>query len=231
MMATFSGPRLGAKQHFIRVLEEEGQLDRELEYLPDDIEIEERKARKQGITRPELAVVLSYAKIDVYDALNASGETMEDFLKTHPMRYFPEVLRRRYVDFIPVHRLSPQILATLIANDIVNRMGPAFVKRVQLDTGADVEYVPADFRRFGPILRRIEPRVMATAAAPPDGDGWMSLSLHAGASVDELHRAAADAGRVLIVEVSQNYPTTMGVAPDHMHRIHARRTLCAPAPV
>ena len=89
------------------------------------------------MTRPELAVVLSYAKIDVYNALTAQQETLEDFLKTHPMRYFPEVLRRRYLEFIPTHRLSPQILATLISNDIVNRMGPAFVKRVQLDTGAD----------------------------------------------------------------------------------------------
>ena len=67
----------------------------------------ERKARKQGITRPELAGVLSYAKIDVYNALMESDETLEDFLKTHPMRYFPEVLRRRYLDFIPQHRLSP----------------------------------------------------------------------------------------------------------------------------
>ena len=143
-------------------LERSGLLDRELEYLPDDIEMEERKARKQGITRPELAVVLSYAKIDVYNALNASGETMEDFLKAHPMRYFPEVLRRRYGDFIPVHRLSPQILATLIANDIVNRMGPAFVKRVQLDTGADVITIARAYTvarqivRAGALNRTIE---------------------------------------------------------------------------
>jgi glutamate dehydrogenase len=143
-------------------LERSGLLDRDLEYLPDEIEIEERKARKQGMTRPELAVVLSYAKIDVYNALTSHKETLADFLKTHPMRYFPEVLRRRYTEFIPQHRLSPQILATLISNDIVNRMGPAFVKRVQLDTGADVVTVARAYTvarqivRAGALNRTIE---------------------------------------------------------------------------
>jgi glutamate dehydrogenase len=143
-------------------LERSGLLNRSLEYLPDEVEIEERKARKQGMTRPELAVVLSYAKIDVYNALTSHQETLEDFLKTHPMRYFPKVLRRRYAEFIPAHRLSPQILATLIANDIVNRMGPAFVKRVQLDTGADVVTIARAYTvarqivRAGALNRTIE---------------------------------------------------------------------------
>jgi glutamate dehydrogenase len=143
-------------------LEKSGLLDRELEYLPDDNELEERKARKQGLTRPELAVVLSYAKIDVYNSLMSSGESLADFLKTHPMRYFPQVLRRRYDDFLPKHRLSPHILATLIANDIVNRMGPAFVKRMQLDTGADVVTIARAYTiarqvvRAGALNREIE---------------------------------------------------------------------------
>ena len=143
-------------------LERSGLLDRDLEYLPDEVEIEERKARKQGMTRPELAVVLSYAKIDVYNALTSHKETLADFLKTPPMRYVPEVLRRRYAEFIPTHRLSPQILATLISNDIVNRMGPAFVKRVQLDTGADVVTIARAYTvarqivRAGALNRTIE---------------------------------------------------------------------------
>jgi len=122
----------------IASLEKAGVLDRELEFLPEEPEIEDRRLRKQGFTRPELAVVLSYAKIDLYDGLIASGQTLEDFLIVDPLRYFPAVLRRRYIDFIPGHRLSRQILATLIANDLVNRMGPSFVKRIQIDTGADV---------------------------------------------------------------------------------------------
>ncbi|MDZ7643202.1 MAG: NAD-glutamate dehydrogenase [Woeseiaceae bacterium] len=104
--------------------------------MPDEAEIEERRHRKQGLTRPEIAIILSYAKIDLYNGLTASDATLEDFLTTDPQRYFPAVLRRRYKDLIPTHRLSREILATLIANNIVNRMGPVFVKRVQQDTGA-----------------------------------------------------------------------------------------------
>ena len=95
--------------------------------------------------------------------------------------------------------------------------GPA--ERFLRDAGASIDFVPADFRRFEPILQRLAPRVMATAAAPPV-DGWVSLSLHAGASVDELHRAGADPSRLLVVEVSEKFPRTFGIAPDHMHRLH-----------
>ena len=130
--------RIDETARVIASLERSGLLDRDLEFLPDEVEIEERKARRLGMTRPELSVILSYAKIDVYNGLIASGQSLADFLENHPMRYFPEVLRRRYPEFLPTHRLSREILATLIANDIVNRMGPAFVRRVQMDTGATV---------------------------------------------------------------------------------------------
>ncbi len=130
--------RIDEIARLIKNLENTGLLNRAIEYLPAEPEIDERRARKQGFTRPELAVVLSYAKIDLYNGLIGSGETLEDFLIVDPPRYFPTVLRRRYSDFIPGHRLSRQILATLIANDLVNRMGPAFVKRVQDDTGANI---------------------------------------------------------------------------------------------
>lgn len=95
--------------------------------------------------------------------------------------------------------------------------GPA--ERFLRDAGAAIDFVPADFRRFEPILARLAPRVMATAAAPPV-DGWVSLSLHAGASVDELHRAAADPSRRVVVEVSERFPRTFGLEPDHLHRLH-----------
>ncbi|MEM9207680.1 MAG: NAD-glutamate dehydrogenase [Pseudomonadota bacterium] len=154
--------RIDETARVITSLERTGLLDRELEFLPDDLEIEDRKARKQGITRPELAVILSYAKIDLYNGLMSADETLEDLLVVHPMRYFPEVLRRRYADLIPGHRLSPQILATLIANDIVNRMGPAFTQRVQLDTGASfvtiarAYTVARQITRAGQLNRTIE---------------------------------------------------------------------------
>ncbi len=93
------------------------------------------------------------------------------------------------------------------------------IERGYRDAGHNVEFVPADFRRFAPLLEALSPRVIATAAAPPDADGWMSLSLHAGATVDELHRAGADHKRVLIVEVSPHFPRTLGLGP-YAHRLH-----------
>ena len=95
--------------------------------------------------------------------------------------------------------------------------GPA--ERFMRDQGGAIEFVPADFRRFAPVLERIDPRVMATAAAPPDADGWCSLSLHAGATVDELERAARDPDRVLVVEVNPHSPAPSGLG-EHRHRIH-----------
>lgn len=96
--------------------------------------------------------------------------------------------------------------------------GPA--ERFLRDTGAHIEYVPADFRRFGPILEKESPRVLAFAAAPPDANGRLSLSLHAGATIDELHRCAADPDRVLIVEYSEAFPRTYGLPPAHPHSLH-----------
>ena len=91
--------------------------------------------------------------------------------------------------------------------------------RMLRDGGANVGFAPADFRRFVPILEEQRPRVMCTAASPPDADGWCSLSLHAGASVDELHRAGADPDRLLIVEVSPRMPRTFGFG-EHRHALH-----------
>ncbi|MCX6523471.1 MAG: 4-hydroxybutyrate CoA-transferase [Actinobacteria bacterium] len=96
--------------------------------------------------------------------------------------------------------------------------GPA--ERMLRDAGADIQYVPADFRRFGPILESLKPRVLATAASAPDADGYCSFSLHAGATIDAFHQAGADPDRLLIVEHSPLYPRTFGIMPDYPHRLH-----------
>jgi acyl-CoA hydrolase len=96
--------------------------------------------------------------------------------------------------------------------------GPA--ERFLRDAGHDVQFVPADFRRFSLLARRVDPRVIATAASAPDADGFLSLSLHAGATVDELHRAGRDPGRLLVVEANAGLPRTVGVPPDFPNTIH-----------
>lgn len=94
------------------------------------------------------------------------------------------------------------------------------VERALRDQGANLSFVPADFRRFEPLLEQQAPRVMATVATPPDADGWCSLSLHSGGTGKELARAAADPDRLLVVEVSARFPRTRGMPPEHRHAIH-----------
>lgn len=96
--------------------------------------------------------------------------------------------------------------------------GPA--ERFLRDTGANVEFVPSDFRRFSPIVERFHPRVIAAAVSVPDPDGWMSLSLHSGAAWYELQRVIADPNRLVVAEASPRFPRTFGIEPDLLHRVH-----------
>jgi acyl-CoA hydrolase len=94
------------------------------------------------------------------------------------------------------------------------------VERILVAGGHAVHFVPSDFRRFAKLARSMAPRVMATAAALPDAQGLMSLSLHAGATIDELHRCGRDPQRVLVVEVNRNLPRTFGLPPEFPHALH-----------
>ncbi len=84
--------------------------------------------------------------------------------------------------------------------------GPA--ERYYLSRGARIEHVPGGFRQFGPILARFSPRVMVVQTAPPDRHGQLNLSLHYGATRDELLRAGRDPERLLVAEVNPNLPRT-----------------------
>jgi acyl-CoA hydrolase len=89
--------------------------------------------------------------------------------------------------------------------------GPA--ERILLAEGHHVELVPGGFRQFAPILSRFAPRIMTAQAAPPDSQGRVNLSLHFGATRDELMKAGADPERVLLIEVNPNLPRTHSL-PD-----------------
>ncbi len=136
LMQAFGTQRLGAKQHFIRTLEAQGLLDRGIEYLPSDEEFAERKARKIGLTRPELSTLLSYAKLVLYAQLLDSDVPEDPYLSRELALYFPGVLRERFADAMQRHRLKREIIATQITNSVVNRMGSTFFLRMQEDTGA-----------------------------------------------------------------------------------------------
>jgi glutamate dehydrogenase len=120
----------------MRKLGNAGRLNRKLEFLPFDEEISERKMAHTGLTAPELAVLLAYSKIELYDAVLASDLPEDPFISSALMRYFPKALCERYADHIQRHPLQREIIATHVINSMINRVGATFVSRLQEETGA-----------------------------------------------------------------------------------------------
>jgi glutamate dehydrogenase len=127
---------IDAHARMIRALEREGRLDRSLEALPTDEELADRKAAARGLARPELAVLLAYAKIDLKADLLETDAPDDPYFVTDLECYFPQAVRERFAEAIHAHRLRRQIVATSIINSLVNRTGPSFAYRLQDDTGA-----------------------------------------------------------------------------------------------
>ena len=135
LMERQSVKRIGSLAHFIRTLEAEGLLDRQVENLPSDAELSERKLRGQGMTRPELAVLLSYDKIKLFQQLLHSDVPEDPYLSQELVRYFPVPLHQKYAEHMQRHRLKREIIATAVTNSTINRMGATFMLRMQEDTG------------------------------------------------------------------------------------------------
>ncbi len=135
LMQRMSLSRLGSKQHFIKTLESKGLLDRQIEFLPSDSEIAERKARRIGLTRPELSVLLSYSKIVLFQQLLDTDVPEDPYLSKELVRYFPLPLQKKYAKSMEQHRLKREIIATAVTNSMVNRMGATFTLRMTEDTG------------------------------------------------------------------------------------------------
>ena len=135
LMEHQSARRIGSMAHFIRTLEGEGLLDRQVENLPSETELTERKTRGQGLTRPELSVLLSYDKIRLYQQLLDSDVPEDPYLSKELVRYFPAPLHDKYAAHMQRHRLKREIIATAVTNSTINRMGATFMMRMQEDTG------------------------------------------------------------------------------------------------
>jgi glutamate dehydrogenase len=131
------GEDLGFENRFMQTLEARGLLDRSVEFLPTDSEIAERRMRGQSLTRPELAVALAYAKLSLFGDLLDSEVPDDPYLAHELERYFPRLVTERFRDAVEGHRLRREIIATMLANSIINRGGPSFVVRVTDETGAE----------------------------------------------------------------------------------------------
>ncbi len=136
---------------FIRRLEREGHLHRKLEFLPNDEAIAEREAKEQGLSRPEIAVIIAYSKIRLFEELMASDITRDPYLSQELVSYFPQPIQAQFTEQMQHHPLMNDIIATQITNSLVNRMGGSFWTRTQETTGDHA----ADIARAYTVAREV----------------------------------------------------------------------------
>ncbi len=148
--------RIEEYRRLINHLEAIGKLNRRLEFIPDDEAITERKSRRAGLTRPELCVLMSYVKglakeelirSDIVDDVSLAGE-----LRTE----FPDQLRQRFGAALGQHRLRREIIATQLANDMVNHMGITFIDRLRQSTGAKLPNIAQAYVIARDVFRMAE---------------------------------------------------------------------------
>jgi len=126
---------------FMHDLERRGLLDRQVEALPDNQALAERQSRGQGLTRPELCILMAYAKIALSSELASSPLVDEPYFDKMLFDYFPKPMQTDFAQEITSHPLRRDIIATQIANDIVNCGGLTFVSRLQDKTGCSLEMI------------------------------------------------------------------------------------------
>ena len=136
---------LGFEQRLMQTLEREGELDRAVEFLPDDVEIAERRRHSHALTRPELSVLLAYAKLALNHELVQSNVPDDPYLGRELGRYFPKALADKFPDALEQHRLRREIIATQLANSMINRGGPSLLVRIGDQTGASAAQIAAAF--------------------------------------------------------------------------------------
>jgi len=127
--------RVSEYKRLMTALEAAGKLDRALEFLPTDDELNERAANGLGLTRPELSVLISYSKIDLKESLLKSLVPDDEYLAREMETAFPPLLAKKFGEPMRRHRLKREIVSTQIANDLVNHMGITFVQRLRESTG------------------------------------------------------------------------------------------------
>ncbi len=138
--------RIEAYEDLMEQLEDEGELDRVVEFLPSSEDMLQRRADAEGMVRPELAVLLAYAKRSIAAALLDSNLPDSPYLVNDLQRYFPPLVVERYGDLIAEHPLRRELIATIAANDVVNSQGITFVSRMVTETGARPSDVVRAFR-------------------------------------------------------------------------------------
>lgn len=141
MTQTLGVEALEGQKRLMRDLERRGRLDRTVEFLPNDEDLDERMSKGHSLMRPELSVLLSYAKLWLYDQLLDSDVPDDPAMTADLIRYFPTPMRDKYKKGILDHRLRREIIATRVTNSLVNRTGEQFVHRFMERTGMSADVI------------------------------------------------------------------------------------------
>ncbi|RHW20911.1 NAD-glutamate dehydrogenase [Pseudomonas jilinensis] len=142
---------MGEYRRFITEMENSGKLSRALEFIPDDEQLAERVAQGKGLTRAELSVLISYSKADLKERLIASDVPEDSYVARELNTAFPATLVNKYASALRNHRLRREIIATQLANNLVNHMGITFLRRLEQSTGA----LPSDIAKAYVVARDV----------------------------------------------------------------------------
>ncbi|MBC7769987.1 MAG: NAD-glutamate dehydrogenase [Phycisphaerales bacterium] len=219
-LAQASAPAdLDSHERFIHRLEVAGKLARRVEGLPLVSEFAVLRAASQGLTRPELAKLVAYAKIDLFDALMATKASDDPAFAETLKEYFPRALWK-FEPQMQTHRLRREIIATRLADDLVNRCGPSFVDRVMEVSRADAVTIALSFEAARRIydLEALTARINAL-------DNQVSA-----AAQTALHQRITAALRRLTIYLSRNAgfdsgtpPTVLDVVARYRDAVAAQR--------
>ncbi|NVK29803.1 MAG: NAD-glutamate dehydrogenase [Gammaproteobacteria bacterium] len=133
--------RIDQHVRFMEHLERAGQLNRAIEFLPNSDLINERKAKRLGLMRPELAVLVSYAKMTLFAELMQGSLCSDPAFDEVLQDYFPDRLSTDLPTSVASHRLRNEIIGTVVTNDFINRMGPSFAWQMHSELGASAQDV------------------------------------------------------------------------------------------
>ena len=136
---------LPVHQRLIHWLEERRELDRRLEFLPSDAEIARRHADHHGLTSPEFAVLMAYAKLTLKQDLLPTGLPDDPWFQQTLTDYFPTPIREDYQEALASHPLRREIITNSVVNSMVNRGGITFAFRAAEETGAGPEQIARAF--------------------------------------------------------------------------------------
>jgi glutamate dehydrogenase len=131
-----SAGRIYAYEDLMTALEEEGILDRDADALPTVAQLGQRRRGGQGLHRPELAVLLAHSKRSLTAALLDSDLVEDPWFARDLRAYFPPAIVERFGDLLAEHRLRRELLATIVANEVVDSLGPSFISRLSTELGA-----------------------------------------------------------------------------------------------